>query len=336
MTDKARNQNTVEDLILGHFDGSLTEDQEKELAAALATSTASKQLFLSYMRMEGRLHSFGRDGFLREPAAEPEEIVQQPTDITPVVQNDNQRAPSIRPRLWEVSTSLAVCAAAILMLSWGLWSSSVNASDVLRRAQRAAADVVDRAYRVTITGGNVQRKAATQELMINIRGGRHYVIQPIDGSYAMGRDGIDYWLTQHGGPVWITKDYRKLPSAIGRRIPNRGMLKLADSRDELLMMPMSSLLSRIEDSYDAELVESLDPAENHVRATLRFQTGNRAQIIEFWADADSGIVLRAELKWDSGRLTRFELIDAPTLSDHWYHYSQHAPDRQVKRLETTK
>ena len=47
----------VEELVIGHFDGSLTEEQEKELAEALASSDSAKQLFLSYMRMEGRLHS---------------------------------------------------------------------------------------------------------------------------------------------------------------------------------------------------------------------------------------------------------------------------------------
>ena len=80
--------------------------------------------------------------------------------------------------------------------------------------------------------------------------------QSIDGSYAMGSDGIDFWLTQQGGPVWIMKDYRTFRPELGRRIPNRGLLELADSRDEVFMMPMSSLLSRIEGSYDAELVES--------------------------------------------------------------------------------
>ncbi|MDG2128412.1 MAG: hypothetical protein P8K08_10505 [Fuerstiella sp.] len=335
MTETAKNQNPVEELIVDHFDGSLNVEQETELAEALAASAASKQLFLSYMRLEGRLHSLGRDGFLRDPGARPEGIIQQPTDITPVDQDHNQHSPSMRSRFLAVSTSVAVCAAVILMLTSGLWPSPVNANSVLRKAQQAAAHMVDRAYRVTISGGNAYFEAATQELMINIRGGRHFVIQPVHGSYAMGSDGIDYWLSQDGGPVWITKDYRTLPSAIGRRIPNRGMLKLADSRDELLMMPMPSLLSRIEDSYDVELVESFDPAERHLRATLRSRRGSRAHIIDFWADADSGVVLRAELKWENGRLARFEQVDAPTLSDQWYHYSQHAPDRPVRRVDAT-
>ena len=71
MTDEPKNSNDLEKLIVDHFDGSLTEEQERELAGALATSAETKQLFLSYMRMEGRLHSLGRDGFLREPIAGP-------------------------------------------------------------------------------------------------------------------------------------------------------------------------------------------------------------------------------------------------------------------------
>ena len=69
MTGEAENRNQFEDLIIGHFDGTLNEEQEKELADALTSSGEAKQTFLSYMRMEGRLHSLGRDGFLREPPA---------------------------------------------------------------------------------------------------------------------------------------------------------------------------------------------------------------------------------------------------------------------------
>ena len=63
----SRDLDYLEDLVVGHFEGSLTPDQEQELAAAISSSEDTKQLFLSYMRMEGRLHSLGRDGFLREP-----------------------------------------------------------------------------------------------------------------------------------------------------------------------------------------------------------------------------------------------------------------------------
>ena len=85
MTNEPSKHIEIENLIVGHFDGTLNEEQEKELATELVTSAETKQLFLSYMRMEGRLHSLGRDGFLREPspgpAIEPELPAPQSADI---------------------------------------------------------------------------------------------------------------------------------------------------------------------------------------------------------------------------------------------------------------
>ena len=64
MTNKPGDQNALEDLIVGHFDGSLSADQEKELADQLTESTPAKLLFLSHMRMEGRLHSLVRGAYV--------------------------------------------------------------------------------------------------------------------------------------------------------------------------------------------------------------------------------------------------------------------------------
>jgi hypothetical protein len=336
MTDKAKNQDALEDLIVGHFDGGLTEEQEKELADALAASPPAKQIFLSYMRMEGRLHSLGRDGFLRESAAKLQKIVSPPDGTSPVVQSDNQRSHSARSRTWAASTSLAVSAAMTLLLIWGMWPSSVNASSVLRRAQQAAAELVDRTYRLTLSGLDAESGPAARELMIFVRGGGCFVVRPVDGSYVMGSDGTDYWLAQQSGPVWVTGDFRTIAPELQRKIPNRRLLGLAASPNEPLLMQMSSLLSLIASSYDIELVESVDLAEHHVRATLRSKKSNSPQVIDFWADADSGVVLRAEIAWQSTIKKRFELVESPTLSDRWYHYSKHAPNRQVERLDAAK
>ena len=111
MTNEAKkpgesmNQNDIEDLIVGHFDGTLSEEQERELAGALTTSAEAKQLFLSYMRMEGRLHSLGRDGLLREPTTEALVALSQPADSVPEVRS---RRRSWRSRVLAASTSLAV------------------------------------------------------------------------------------------------------------------------------------------------------------------------------------------------------------------------------------
>ncbi|MFK8111715.1 MAG: hypothetical protein AB8B91_05920, partial [Rubripirellula sp.] len=99
---------------------------------------------------------------------------------------------------------------------------------------------------------------------------------------------------------------------------------------------MADLLSLAERTYDVELIDSAGASEHHVRANLRSGSRNAPEWIDFWADADSGVATRAEVRWADDRQMRFELVESATFSDRWYHYSQHAPGRQVKRLETTK
>ena len=331
MIGEPENRNQIEDLIIGHFDDTLNEEQEKELADALTSSGEAKQTFLSYMRMEGRLHSLGRDGFLREPPAElaiePERPAPQPVVDAPVVRSDRQRL-----RLIAASTSLAVCAVAILTLSSGvLWPSSVSASSVLQKAQQAAAELIDRTYRVTLSGAG--ERSLTRELRVNVRGGGRFVVRPVDGAYVLGSDGTDYWVTQQSGPVWVTNDSRALAQELKRTIPDRWLFGIAASPNEPLLLGMADLLSLIERKHDVELIDSASVSEHHVRATLRSGRQNAPERIDFWADADSGVALRAEVRWSNGRQMRFELVESVKLSDQWYHHSEHTPGREVERLD---
>ena len=332
MSDRANEPTSLDELILGHFDGSLTHDQESELTKALKDSSVARQLFLSYMRIEGRLQSLGRDGYLRSPGAAEKAVVDESIESAVSRRGGTLRSHRSQARLWATSSSLAMCAALILLVGWFLWPASVNAGSVLRQAKRAAVELVDRTYRVTVAESNPLRGSASQELVINVRGGRHFVIQPSDGSYVMGSDGTEFWITQPGGPVWITRDYRTLDPKLQRKIPNRQWLGLAANRKEPLMMLMPSLLTLIERSYDFELLGSDRSGQNHLRATLQADKRYRPQIIEFWADEDSGVVMRVDFKWAGRGTTRLELVDSPTLSEDWYRHSQHAPGHQVRRM----
>lgn len=332
MSDIADDQHDIEELVVGHFDGTLTEEQEKELAAELAASDSAKQLFLSYMRMEGRLHSLGRDDFLREPTTEAQATVSHPADSAPAVQH---RRRSWGSRVWTASTSLAVCAA--VMLTWTLWPSSVSASSVLERAQQAAAEMVDRTYRLVMTSPNGARGPMSREMRITVRGGGRFVVQPDHGVYVMGSDGTDFWITRRNGPVFVTGDFRTLAPELQRRIPNRGLVDgILASPDEPLLLDMSGLLLLIEHRYDIELVDSDNPAEHHVKATRRSDFRGGPSIINLEADAERGVVLKAQVSFDRSRQRTWELIETLTLSDQWYHHSEHAPDRPVERLDAAK
>ena len=332
MNDIADDHNHIEELVVGHFDGTLTEKQEKELAEKLAASASAKQLFLSYMRMEGRLHSLGRDGFLREPILETQDVDARPADSTHGVRNHPAPERSRRSHGWTVSTSLAVCAS--VMITWILWPSSVSAGSVLERAQQAAAEMVDRTYRLVMSHPDSEGEPTTRELTITVRGGGRFVIQPEHDAYVMGSDGTDYWMARRNGPVFITGDFRALAPELQRQIPNRRLLNdVLASPNEPLLLGISDLLQLIERRYDVELVDSANPAEHHVRATRRSNVRRRPSIINLHADAETGVVLKAEVNFPDSRQRRWELIETSNLSDQWYHHSQHAPDRQVKRLD---
>ena len=333
MTNEPSKHIEIENLIVGHFDGTLNEEQEKELATVLATSPEAKQLFLSYMRMEGRLHSLGRDGFLREPAAEsatePEQSATQTTDAGPLVWSGRERL-----RLFAAS-SLAVCAAVMLMLLSGvLWPSTVNANSVLKRAQAAASELIDRTYRVTISREG--ERSSMRELRVDARGGGRFVLRPVDGAYVVGSDGTDYWLTRQDGPVWVTRKRGSLVPKLRRTMTNSWLFGIASSPNEPLLLDMAGVLSQIERKHDVELIDSASSSEHHVRATLRRGRRNASlnapESVDLWADAESGVGLLAEMRWADGRQMQFELLESVQLSDRWYHYSEHVPDREVRRL----
>ncbi|MGB0598187.1 MAG: hypothetical protein ACPGLY_15985 [Rubripirellula sp.] len=333
MEDTARNEIDIEDLIIGHFDGTLNEEQEMQLARALRESAESQQLFLSHMRMEGRLHSLGRDGFFHEPAATafPQANHVPPTTAEIVIPAWRGRP---RRRLLAAS-SLVACVAVTLMLLAGIaWPSTVNASHVLERAQQAAAELVDRTYHVTLFDSATQSQP--KELTLNVRGGGCFLLRPTDDAFIMGSDGTEYWAVQQGRPVWVASEARSLARRLRRNLPGMWLFGIATSPNEPLLLDMTGLLALIERRHDVELIDSRDSSVHHVRARLkngrRNLPSNTPETIDLWADAKTGVGLRAEVTWADGRQIRFELIDSKQLSNQWYHRSEHVPDSEVRRF----
>lgn len=344
---KSSKQHNVEELIIEHFEGNLDADQESQLAAAISASTESKALFLSYMRMEGRLYSLGYDGFLSADDAQPTRSRVNAVNVAPAnrsstaepVQSAKSNLGIRRPkyqqhsRVWMASSSVAACCMLIAIVCWGLWPSPVNAGSVIRKALKAAEELIDRTYRITISRSEDQSQP--RELMMNLGGGGRFVIQPAAGGYVMGNDGGDFWVTQRNGPVWVTSDFRRLASQLRKRMPERRLLELATSPDEPLLLGISDLLSLIERKYKLELVASDSVKEHHVRATVNSSRPNYPETIDLWSDAESGVVLRIEARFANGRNRQFELIETAKLSEQWYHYSEHAPGKKVERIHTT-
>ena len=161
-------------------------------------------------------------------------------------------------------------------------------------------------------------KDQTSSKNSDLRGASQFVIRPVDGSYIMGSDGSEFWITRPNGPVWVTNTYRSLAPALRRRIPNRRILGLATSPNEPLMLEISGLMTLIKRNYDIELVNSPGSPEHHVRATLRSARANVPQHIEFWADSDTGVVTKAVTHWPNQCSRALELVTSEPLHQDWF------------------
>ena len=330
MSDRSKKFREIDDLIFGHFDHSLTEQQECELAHHLKTCPETQARFCTQMRMEGRLHSLGRDGFLSPPAPQlPSEANASESDnmheVTPASNVSHKQS------IPTAITSWVVAATAILLLtSWSLWPSGVSAASVLEQAKQAAQKIVDRTYRVTLI--NPQDQTVEQELRLDMRGASQFVIRPLDGSYIMGSNGSEFWITRPNGPVWVTDNFRSLAPALRRRIPNRRILGFATSPNEPLLLEISGLIALIERNYDIELVNSPGSPDHHIRATLRSAKSNLPQAIELWADPETGVVGKAVTQWPNQSSRALELVQSEPLHEEWLQYSHHAPHAEVIAL----
>ena len=321
----------LDDLIIGHFDGTLDDPEEHELVALLQDSPEAKQRFLSFMRLEGRLHSLGRDGFLQEPEDAGDEA--QADSMHERMHLEDKGVSRTRRNHARLASLIASAAVILLVFaSWILSPSSVSASTVIRQAQKAAAELVDRRYRLTLAYADAGPEAPSRELDITLRGGGRFVVQPLDERYIMGSDGKDYWLTWKEGPVWVTRDFRSLAPELQRKIPDRRLLELAALPEEPLLLNLESLLALIDNRYDVELLNPEDTMLHHVRATQRSRGRGWLQSIELWSDAETGVLQQIRLNTANGRLAVFELGKTPVLSNGWYSYAEQAPERPVRRI----
>lgn len=325
-----QNQNDVEELIIGHFDGSLDAVQEKQLAAAISDSIESKKLFLSYMRMEGRLHSLGRDGFLRSPDDNAFTTREENETRTTFVPKPIERS---RWRYLKILGSLAAGILLMFALSNIVAPSTVNANTILARAQQAAGELVDRTYHLVFTDISNPDEPVRKEFDIDLRGGGLFVIRPKVEPYIMGSDGQEYWMARkRRGPVAVTFDYKTLAPALQRRIPNRRLVDLLASPNEPLLLDLSSFLALIKRAYEIELVDSEDETLNHIRATVRANRPARLPMIDLFADAETGALVKVEATRDGISHALFELQESSPRSEIWYHHESHFTGRKVVQL----
>lgn len=317
----------IESLIVQHFDGALTIEQEKSLADLLNESQEAKEMFLSYMRLEGRLHSLGRDGLLIKVAE---------TGRTGPTRHRTYR------NAFAISALSACLVGAFFFLSGAFGSSSVNASSVMQRAKLSANQIVDRTYEVTLIDKHVSPESVS-ELTVDARGGGHLLVRASDGSFTLGSNGDGYWATRGDGMIVISEN-RGAFGPLLRHAKPTGLffLGVAASANEPLLLDIAGLLALVERNYQIKLMDSDDPSVHWIQGKRRAAARNRAMPqsiganrpyqIDIFVDAVSGVAIQFDVAWRGGSKIHFEFHGSNYLPKQWYDHTYHFPNRNIKSL----
>lgn len=315
----------IESLVIKHFDGALNLEQDRMLADLLKESREAREIFLSYMRLEGRLHSLGRDGLLIEVAE------------TPI----NSPIRHVRYRnVFAVSAVSACLAGALLFLFAAFELSSVNASSVMQRVKTAATQMVDRTYRVTLFENDASPNTASKA-MVNARGGGHFLVRADGDSFVLGSNGDRYWATRGNGPILIAENRGAFRSLVRQAKP-QGLffLGIAASTDEPLLLDIEGLLVLIERHYEIKLMDSDNDSVHWIhgkrRTTAQSNGSHRPDQIDVFVDKDSGVAIQLDLVWHGGSKMQFEFDGSSDLPVQWYEHSYHFPKRSIKYLSEGK
>ncbi len=173
-------------------------------------------------------------------------------------------------------------------------------------------------------------------------------------------DNRDRFAFQHPGlfrkgPLWIGggPNERWLVPAFGPAFTGRSefVSQWMSNRDmPAPFLHVMSVLQRLRRTYKLQLVgdETIDSGDRqrevlcrHVVGTLRNPQPNLPAHIDLWADVDSGIAERIELKWNRPAGERgptqwvIDYMGEPNLPVDWFQVEGHVdPSRHIVRLET--
>lgn len=203
----------------------------------------------------------------------------------------------------------------------------------VEQSLRAAAEDVDRQYRLALTRAN---GATLAPIILTVRGARRFVWeQPVPlGTLRVGSNGEEYWMVPVVGPVIVAAE-----GSLIERL-------LSEKQLSTPILTLTTALEWLRDRYDLELLAEEDLAQAadasrtvrcvHLRGRLRNGgDGLQPKEIEIWSDRDSGVVQRMTLAWPAA--TRFGLERAEirlqatpsNLPENWYDHAAHHGGRRI-------
>jgi hypothetical protein len=237
-----------------------------------------------------------------------------------------QRRFSRDRRRWLVAAA-ALAAGLIMMTGMLFWSapSSRVAQAAVQEAILTASQPRDLQYTVRTRVRTLRDNQTEFEAMLYVRGAERFALHHPGflGDLWIGGNGHQYWIKPAIGPPQIVDELQ------------RPLRWAGTNTFGLPELQISGLLALLVHEYDLTLVDddsSGSPMANswqHVRGVQRTGSTEHPQLVELWADRQSGVARRLELVWhlaasDAGlEHVTIEFVGETPQDDSWYDATSH-------------
>ncbi len=143
-------------------------------------------------------------------------------------------------------------------------------------------------------------------------------------------------MARQSGPIGVALDFQAFYPELKSRFPIQRLVDALASPEEPFLLDLPKFLKLVERSHDIELVESEDADSYQLRATRRDGERSVLRVVDLRIDPESGVILKAKIIRQNNQIVRLELLETGQLSDRWYQYDFHFPDRKVRRLAESR
>jgi hypothetical protein len=242
-----------------------------------------------------------------------------------------------RPRVPLLRRLLIAASAACVLLAFTLFSLQFArdslADDVLLAVDQATARETDRVYAIRQARGASGEVVASQAKLY-LRGRSGFVIKCAQG--VLGRDGDRFWLVDSQQQVTVSEDFRSIDTRLNQdELGLRFLHELSLESRHIPLMQLASVAQLMQHDYVVTLSRSrygehdadlLIGQRRHARSGL-------PATIHLWADVDTRIIQRAELRWEQEYVLILDLLPDESVPRQWYGYQTHChPDSAVRRI----
>jgi len=240
------------------------------------------------------------------------------------------RAPLLR-------RSLIAASAACVLLAFTLFSLQFArdslADDVLLAVDQATARETDRVYAICQTRGTSGEVVASQAKLY-LRGRSGFVIKC--GQGLLGRHGDRFWLVDSQQQVTVSDDFRRIDARLNQdELGLRFLQELSLESRHIPLMQLASVAQLMQQDYVVTLSRSQqgqDDADLLIGHRRHAGSGLPATI-HLWADIETRIIQRAELRWEQDYVVILDLLPDESVPQDWYWFEAHChPDSAIRRI----